>query len=107
VLNTTEYGPSNGRDGAKNTTSFLTKSKDVTVAATGTGDLGETSDTKTSEAVIASKFEQNIVTIEPPDVETTDGETKSMVGSGRAFGSKQYVSEQESSTTGCCKIFKS
>jgi hypothetical protein len=89
VLRTTEYEPSNGRDGAKKTMSLLLESKNVTVAETGTGDREETKEIEMSEANTARRLEENSVTEVPPTVETTDGDTKSMDGAGSTFGSKQ------------------
>jgi hypothetical protein len=79
----------------------------VTEAGTGTDELEDTKETDMSAATTARMLEEKRVTKVPPVVETTDGDTKSMEGIGRVFGSKQYVSEQLSSCTGCCKIFKS
>jgi hypothetical protein len=42
-----------------------------------------------SEAATARRLEPNSVIEEPPTVETTEGETKSMDGIGSTFGSKQ------------------
>ena len=89
VLTTTEYEPSNERDGAKNTTSLLLESKNVTVAETGTDDREETKEMEMSEATTARRLEQNSVIEVPPTVEMTEGDTKSMDGIGSTLGSKQ------------------
>jgi hypothetical protein len=90
-----------------NTTSLFAESNEETIAGTGIGDRNDCIETKMSAAATASRFEQNNVTAAPPIVETTVGDTISTEGIGIVFGSKQYVSEQTSSWTGCCESLKS